>query len=315
MSLQYAAAVVFPGQGSQRIGMGRDIHDAYRECRRVFERASDALRLDMRALCFAQNDMLAMTEFTQPAILTVEIAIYEVLKEQYGFLPRYFAGHSLGEYAALVAADVLPFEVALLIARKRGELMQRAVPAGEGAMAAIIAEEIPYEDLQESCRHNGCEIANYNSPQQAVISGMAKNVDAAMTAFQYSLPAARAVMLDVSAPFHSSLMRPAEIEFSRQLEHYRHHFNYQNAQQVLSNYTGVFHSGLTLRSSMTGQISGAVRWIENMHALIGVAGEILEVGPQRVLSRFFRSVGKEVSCISDLRSLEKVFRQELAHGQ
>src|SRR5262245_12617014 len=206
-----AIAFLFPGQGSQAAGMGKELAGVYPVARQTFQEADDALGFALSKLCFeGPDDQLKMTEHTQPAILTVSTAVARVLKDK-GVTPQFVAGHSLGEYSALVAAGTLSFADAVRTVRNRGRYMQEAVPAGEGAMAAILG--MPLETLQRVCADSAqggvVEPANINSPEQIVISGSKAAVErAAELAKQRG--AKRAVMLPVSAPFHCSLMRPAQ---------------------------------------------------------------------------------------------------------
>lgn len=298
-------AVVFPGQGSQRAGMGQDFFQNYSESREVFERASEAVGIDLVELCFSENELLNLTEYTQPAILTTEIAILEALKKRHGFNPCYFAGHSLGEYTALVAAEVLTLEDAVKIVRERGARMQSAVAQGHGAMTALIDEQIPYPEIADVCAKTGCEIANLNSKEQAVISGAREAVRQATELLVSAFATLRAVPLNVSAPFHSRLMESIEGGFAEFLSSFSARMNGARASRVLSNYTGQFHAPKELLGSLVKQLSRPVRWIENMQAVVQHVPHICEVGPQRVLAKFFSSIGVAVSSISDLRSLNK----------
>ena len=162
-------AVVFPGQGSQRLGMGKDFHDKYPESRRVFEEASEACGLDLTDICFSNEAELALTEFQQPAILTVEIAMLEAMKVHHGFRPTFFAGHSLGEYTALVAAGVYRLADAVRIVRLRGKLMQQAVPAGDGAMTAVIHRDLDVAALTRFVARFEVDVANYNALDLSLI--------------------------------------------------------------------------------------------------------------------------------------------------
>ena len=194
------SAVVFPGQGAQRVGMAKDFVAAYPESAAVFAAASAATGLDMAELCFTENEQLNQTEFTQPAILTAEIAMFAALKAHYGFAPRVFAGHSLGEYTALVAAGVVPLEAAVQIVRKRGALMQQAVPLGVGAMAALISDDLATFDYQAVVKETGAEIANFNSAKQVVISGPKAAVEEASRVLKEKFPTLTVIPLNVSAP-------------------------------------------------------------------------------------------------------------------
>jgi [acyl-carrier-protein] S-malonyltransferase len=298
-------AIVFPGQGCQKPGMGKDFFDNFSESRVVFEEASNALDLDMQELCFTENEKLNLTEFTQPALLTTEIAIFKALKKEFGLVPNFFAGHSLGEYTALVAAEVLPLDAAVKITRKRGALMQSAVPAGVGAMAAIIGENLDFTNIEALCAEAGCEIANFNSSAQVVISGTAVSVALASENIKQKMPQVRIVPLNVSAPFHSKLMKPIEEEFNCVLDSFTASFNIEHAEKVLSNFTGIFHTTETLLDSLVRQISGSVRWVENMQKIAVLEPTVVELGPTRVLGRFFSSVGVEVKAVTDLRTLKR----------
>src|SRR5262245_15799656 len=197
--------VVFPGQGSQRPGMGRDFDARFEASRRVYDEVSEALGLDLRGLCFAPDERLSLTEYAQPAILATEIAMLRGLTEAYGLAAHRFGGHSLGEYTALVAAGVIPLGDAVRIVRERGRLMQDAVPAGQGAMVAVIGERLDRRMISRALEGLEVSVANDNSPDQIVLSGL---VDAVRTAERRLVESAmgrplRLVALEVSAPFHS----------------------------------------------------------------------------------------------------------------
>lgn len=308
-------AVVFPGQGAQRPGMARDFFQNFPECREVFSAASAAVDRDMEELCFSDCPDLHRTEFTQPALLTAEIAMLSALKKYCGLRPRYFAGHSLGEYTALVAADVLPFELAVKIVRKRGALMQRAVPDGIGAMAALLDDTLDIPGCESMAREAGAEIANYNSPAQVVISGRKQSVETACQSISRRYPSLKAVMLNVSAPFHCSLMRPVEDEFRSFLELFRGSICFDNCGAVLSNFSGTFHTPETLVDSLVSQLSGSVKWISNMRLLSSSASAIYEIGPNRVLGRFFSAFGREVLSIIDVRSMRRLWPEETGQNE
>src|SRR5262245_38318480 len=211
-------AVVFPGQGAQRRGMGADFHSEYPIARATFEEASDAAGEDLARICFEADQRLRRTEYTQPCILTTQIAAYRVACTEFGLIATVFGGHSLGEYTALVAAGVLPFADAVRLVRTRGALMQRAVPEGHGAMAALILEGIEESGAVGIASAAGVEVANHNSAAQLVISGTTDSVARARRALADALPELTFVPLDVSAPFHSSLMRPVVEPFRACLE-------------------------------------------------------------------------------------------------
>ncbi|MBX7143394.1 MAG: ACP S-malonyltransferase [Oligoflexia bacterium] len=299
-------ALIFPGQGSQRPGMAKDFYEAYPESKAAFDTASQALDLDMPNLCFTENEQLNQTEFTQPAILTAEIAIWSALHKAYPNLqPSAFAGHSLGEYTALVAAGVMQLADAVKIVRKRGALMQRAVPLGVGAMAALVLDNITSTDCAALVRGAGAEVANLNSPAQFVISGKKEAVEAACSTATQKIEGLRAIPLNVSAPFHSSLMRPIEAEFRQYLSSFSGNMQLERASTVLSNFTGTFHTAASLVDSLVSQISGSVQWLANMNALAALGGDILEIGPNRVLSKFLSTIGANAKSIIDMKSAQK----------
>src|SRR5437763_3851452 len=211
-------AFIFPGQGSQAVGMGKELAALYPAARQTFEEADEALGLGLSQLCFeGPEEKLKLTEITQPAMVTVSVAAFRVLREQ-GFTPNYVAGHSVGEYAAHVAGGTFDFRDAVRIARNRGRYMQEAVPVGEGAMAAILG--MPLKQVQQACSEAAqgkvVELANNNSPDQIVISGHADAVERAAELTRQR-GAKRAILLQVSAPFHCSLLKPAQDRLEQDL--------------------------------------------------------------------------------------------------
>ena len=287
--------IVFPGQGSQRVGMAADFYEANAQARAVFDEASEALNLDMARLCFEENDLLNLTEFTQPAIVTAEIAMFRSLTAQFGLSAQAFGGHSLGEYSALVAAGVIPLGSAVKVVRERGRQMQQAVPTGIGSMAAIIMPDLPVPLLEACLDGLKANIANHNAPNQVVISGEAGDVQTATERFQDHEEGMRAKvrMLTVSAPFHSSLMKPIEPGFRSVLYDAAADWSPEHSAKVVSNTTGALHDGTAdgLISRLTEQISGTVRWVDNMRTLCDMDAErILEIGPGRPLRGFFRGM-------------------------
>ncbi|HRY35792.1 MAG TPA: ACP S-malonyltransferase, partial [Smithellaceae bacterium] len=204
---------VFPGQGSQRQGMGKDFYDQMSVCRQAYEEASDAVGLDIASICFQEDDRLNLTEYTQPCIVTTEVAMIRGLAERYGFQANYFGGHSLGEFTALVAAGVIPFADAVQIVRMRGKLMQEAVPVGVGSMAAVISEGIDVPALKKMIEDLPVDVANINSANQVVISGDAAALPEAENRCRelFAAPKTfRFIKLNVSAPFHSRFMKKIE---------------------------------------------------------------------------------------------------------
>lgn len=192
--------------------------------------------------------------------------------------------------------------------------MQAAASQNKGAMSAIIFDEIPYSEVERICNLTGCEIANYNSPAQAVISGAKEAVREAEQILQTAYPQVRMVALNVSAPFHSRSMEPIEKGFSQFLQSFVGRFKMEKVTRVLSNYSGQFHSPQNLVTALVKQISGPVRWIENMRVLARSSMPIYEIGPQRVLAKFFSSIGISVQSITDLRSLDRLTRSNSPHG-
>ena len=293
-------ALVFPGQGSQRVGMAKDFHERFALARDAFAEASEACGVDLAAIAFGDEERLNLTEFTQPCILTAEIAMQRVVAAERGLEARWFAGHSLGEYTALVAARVLPLGQAAKLVRRRGALMQQAVPAGEGAMLAVIAKGLDLDALRAELEGLDVDAANHNSSSQIVVSGSAAGVEQA----RERLKGRRLIPLNVSAPFHSRLMRTIEPTFATELAAAA--IDATSAPHVASNYTGGFHAAdaAAVRDALVRQISGTVRWVDNMKALAGRATRIVEIGPGRPLSAFFRDVGVKVEAITDLASAE-----------
>lgn len=300
--------VVFPGQGAQRTGMGVDFYAEFPATRAVFAEASDAVGEDLYAICAERDPRLHRTEYTQPCVLTMQIAAYRVAVAETGLRPAAFGGHSLGEYTALVAAGVLDLADAVRLVRTRGRLMQRAVPEGEGAMAALILPGIAATDAAELVTAAGAEIANDNSPDQVVISGTAESVTAARGLLAERLPALRFVPLRVSAPFHSRLMSAIEPEFAAHLADCVPRLRPDRATVVTSNYTGQFHRPETLVDHLVRQISAPVRWTDNMRVLTATGGEICEIGPSSPLSKFFGAIGTPVTAISKVTDLSTLPR-------
>jgi len=306
-------AVVFPGQGSQRPGMGKDFYEQIPVCRRTFEEAADALGWDVSAMCFGEDEKLNLTEYTQPCIVTTEISMLRGLNERYGFTPDYFGGHSLGEFTALVAAGVMPLSDTVKIVQTRGRLMQEAVPVGVGGMAAVISENIDMDMLTKIMDGLNAGVANINSTNQVVISGEISAIDEAEKRLTQNFPPEktfRFIRLNVSAPFHSRLMKTIESRFADTLENFSKNLNAQNAFRVTSNFTGSFHDRdvSAVKKNLVNQISNTVNWRKNMQALAEKGQEIYEVGPGRPLRDFFKTIGVTCQSITGLNAAEKVFK-------
>jgi [acyl-carrier-protein] S-malonyltransferase/trans-AT polyketide synthase/acyltransferase/oxidoreductase domain-containing protein len=304
-----AVAVVFPGQGAQRPGIGRDFHAQFRVSRDAFVEASDALGIDVARICFDDDPRIDETEFTQPCIVATEIAMYRALEVELGLGAVYFGGHSLGEYAALCAAGVMSLADAMRVTRRRGALMQVAVPKGEGAMLAVIANGICNRDLAAVLSSLDVDVANRNSPDQVVISGAAAAVLDATALLERMLDGTehRLVPLNVSAPFHSRLMRTIEPEFASMLASVSAAMRPDGARACTSNVTGAFHNPATASvvDLLTRQISSPVDWIANMNAIGEVAGRIYEVGPGKPLTGFFKSIGRVAAPILSVKHAQR----------
>jgi [acyl-carrier-protein] S-malonyltransferase len=289
--------------------MGRDLASTFPVARQTFEEANDALGFDLASLCFqGPEEQLRLTEFTQPAIFTVSVAVLRVLAEA-GVTADFAAGHSLGEYSANVAAGAIDFAAAARTVRRRGQLMQQAVPAGQGSMAAILG--MPAEALIAVCRDASSEgapvqPANLNSPEQIVISGATAAVERAV-ALAKERGAKRAVLLQVSAPFHCSLMQPAQDGLSPILQEIP--FSAAKIPVVVNVDAALLTDGARLRDALIRQVTGAVRWTESMQLLIaeGVT-TFIEVGPGKVLSGLMRQIDRSQKCaqVEDPAGLEKL---------
>ncbi len=301
-------AFVFPGQGAQRVGMIKDLYDGYASVRRLFEEADDALGFSLTKLCFeGPDEELMMTYNTQPAILTASTACSLVLQEE-GLRPDIVAGHSLGEYSALVAAESVSFADAVRTVRQRGRFMQEAVPLGEGAMAAILGldeDRIKAVCAEVGSRDGTVEAVNFNCPGQTVIAGAAKAVEAAVDALK-AAGAKRAVMLNVSAPFHSTLMKPAAERLAEVLGT----IVIKDAKvPVAANVDGQLETAAdVIKASLVRQAASPVLWIACVRQIQAFGAEnIVEVGPGKTLTGFNRKIDKAIHCenVEDIPSLKK----------
>lgn len=303
-------AFLFPGQGSQAVGMGKELAEKHPVARQTFEEADAALDFSLSQLCFeGPEDQLRLTENTQPAILTVSVATWRVLKE-HGVEPVWVAGHSLGEYSAHVATGTLSFADAVRTVRNRGRYMQEAVPVGVGAMAAIVGMETG--KVQQICADASegevCEPANMNSPEQVVISGNKSAVERAV-ALATERGAKKAVLLQVSAPFHCSLMQQAQERLAADLKA----LQMQNPSvPVMCNVdAALVKTADASRDALIRQVTGAVRWDECVRGLIAKGAEtFVEVGPGKVLWGLMRQIDRAKTSwqTSDDAALQKALQ-------
>lgn len=300
-------AFLFPGQGSQAVGMGKDLFDKYPLARQTFEEADDALGYKLSTVCFdGPEDQLRLTEITQPAILTVSIAALRVLETRIP-KPCYVAGHSLGEYSAHVASGTMSFADAVRTVRNRGKYMQEAVPVGVGAMAAILGMDLEKVTAvcHDAAQDEVCEPANINSPDQIVISGNTTAVErAAKLADERG--AKRAKLLPVSAPFHCSLMKPAQDRLQADLDALKMQ---KPVYPVACNVDAeLVTDDLRARDTLLRQVTGSVKWEQCMRLLIAQGVQtFVEVGPGKVLCGLTRQIDRSKTClnVSDDATLTK----------
>jgi [acyl-carrier-protein] S-malonyltransferase len=306
-------AFLFPGQGSQGVGMGRELAERFPVAAETFAEADAALGFPISQLCFeGPEEDLRLTENTQPAIMAVSVAAARVLAH-HGVAPELAAGHSLGEWSAHVIAGTLTFADGLRAVKARGAAMQKAVPAGEGAMAAVLAlsAALVAEACEEAARETGLVVqaANLNSPNQTVISGAAAAVEKA-AALCKAKGARRTVMLPVSAPFHCALMQPAQEEVARVLAGLSLHDPHI---PVAANVTGgLVTTADAARDALVRQVTGAVRWVDCMQALKAAGANLfIEVGPGKVLCGLLKQIDPELKSLNveDAASLEKTLAE------
>lgn len=307
MTMTASIAFLFPGQGSQAVGMGKELAEQYPAAQRTFEEADEALGKKISTLCFeGPEDQLRLTENTQPAILTVSVAAWRVLDER-GIKASYVAGHSLGEYSAHVATGTIAFADAVRTVRSRGKYMQEAVPVGTGAMAAILAMKLDsvIAVCSDAAQGQVCEPANINSPEQIVISGHAAAVERAVTLAQ-ERGAKRAVLLPVSAPFHCSLMQPAQERLAADLQKLQ--FSQPRVPVISNVYAKPVEDAESSREALIRQVTGSVKWSESMQLLAARgAHTFVEVGPGKVLCGLMRQIDRSKKCLNveDEASLQK----------
>ena len=297
-------AFIYPGQGAQKAGMGKDFYENSELAKAVYDKATDLLQIDMKALCFEENDKLDLTEYTQAALVTTCLAMTKVVEEK-GLTPDVTAGLSLGEYCAISVAGGMAEEDAIRLVRTRGILMQNTVPAGEGGMAAILglsaeAVEAGIQDI------SGVTVANYNCPGQIVITGEGKAVEQAAEVLK-AAGAKRAVMLNVSGPFHSPMLKKAGEELETEMEH----MTFTELQiPYVTNVTAEYVSDISqTKTLLEEQVASSVRWQESMEKMIAEGVDtFVEIGPGKTLAGFMKKIDKSVKMynIASWEDVEKV---------
>ena len=309
-------AFLFPGQGSQSVGMGKDLCENFPVARQVFEEASDALSSNVSRLCFSGPESeLNRTENTQPAVLTASVAALMVFVSESDIRPIVVAGHSLGEYTALVASGAIGLVDAVRLVRDRGRFCQEAVSEGEGAMAAVIGwkAEAVEKVVKEISAETGRVVApaNYNGPEQVVISGHADAVKAAVVRAQEK-GAERSVFLNVSAPFHSPLMKPAADRLAKKLA--EAHFK-DAVIPVIANVDAItYQQPEKAREKLERQVYSPVLWTQSMRKLLEMEVELaFEIGPGKVLTRLLRKINREMQCIpvGDIDGIKKALAMHI----
>lgn len=307
-------ALIFPGQGAQEVGMGRDAFETDPSAKRIFEKADEALGYRLSELIFnGPEDQLKLTYHTQPGLLTTSMAYYELLRRA-GVRPDFVAGHSLGEYSALVAAGVLTFEDAVKTVRLRGQFMDQAVPAGQGAMAAVLGAE--RESLSALCaaitKQIGIvELANINCPGQIVISGSSEGVQAVVEQGK-SVDAKRVIPLEVSGPFHSSLMKPASVKLAETLNRLTFH---TASVPVIANVSAepVVEVDM-IRKLLVEQVYSPVLWEDCVCRMIDEGADLfLEVGSGSVLTGLVKKINRDVRCytLNSVQAIESWIKETL----
>ena len=283
-------AVIYPGQGAQKAGMGKDFYENSASAKAVFEKASEILGLDMKALCFEENDKLDLTEYTQAALVTTCLAMTKVVEEK-GIRPDVTAGLSLGEYCAIAVAGGMNEEDAIKTVRKRGILMQNTVPAGEGAMAAVLGMEA--EAIEAViCDIENVTVANYNCPGQIVITGAAKGIEKASEKLKEA-GAKRVVSLNVSGPFHSPLLKEAGEALQKELKQVEiHPLQIPYVTNVTAEYV---QDETTIKDLLAAQVSSSVRWEQSIRRMIEEGVDtFVEIGPGKTLAGFMRKIDRNV---------------------
>lgn len=301
-------AVIFPGQGAQYVGMAKDFYDSFEDSKKVFDEADDVLDIELKKICFEENDDINKTEYTQPAMVAAEVAIYEHLKNA-GLKADVFAGLSLGEYSALVAAGAMTLADGIKTVRRRGILMQNEVPLGMGGMAAVIAMDA--DKIAEICENTPgkVQIANYNCPGQIVISGEAEAVKAASAALAEA-GAKRVIPLNVSGPFHSQMLVPAGEKLYDFLqgvdvaEGFAPYYCNADAEEITD--------AAKVKELLKRQVYSSVRWQQTIENMIADGVDtFIEVGPGKTLTGFMKKINRDVKSINiatvdDLAKLEEL---------
>lgn len=301
-------AVIFPGQGAQYVGLAKDFYDSFEDSKKVFDEADDVLDIELKKICFEENDDINKTEYTQPAMVAAEVAIYDHLKNA-GLKADVFAGLSLGEYSALVAAGAMTLADGIKTVRRRGILMQNEVPLGMGGMAAVIAMDA--DKIAEICDNTPgkVQIANYNCPGQIVISGEAEAVKAASAALAEA-GAKRVIPLNVSGPFHSQMLVPAGEKLYDFLqgvdvaEGFAPYYCNADAEEITD--------AAKVKELLKRQVYSSVRWQQTIENMIADGVDtFIEVGPGKTLTGFMKKINREVKSINiatvdDLAKLEEL---------
>ncbi len=297
-------AFIYPGQGAQKSGMGADFYENSETARELYDEAGKALDLDMKALCFEENELLDLTEYTQAALVTTCLAMTRVIREK-GIRPDITAGLSLGEYAAIAAAGGMEELDAVRLVRTRGILMQNTVPSGEGAMCAVIGMKT--EQIEEVLKgREDVSVANYNCPGQIVITGRTSAVEEAQEALKEA-GARRTVMLNVSGPFHSPLLIPAGEALWKELE--KTAFSKLQIPYVTNVHAETVHDISQTKELLKKQVSSPVKWMQSMEHMIAEGTDtFVEIGPGKTLAGFMKKINREVKVynISTWEDVEKV---------